>query len=145
MIEAYSIEISNRQSSFPIDQHGFRKAVALVLSESDFLSAEISLSFVGDQEMHRLNVEFLGHDYPTDVLSFPLAKESRSLVGEIIVSVDTAARECNSHGLNAIEELMLYVVHGILHLVGYDDKSEESRSVMRAKEEYYMEKLGVEL
>jgi len=145
MTDTFSIEVANRQSSFPIDKQVFERAVTHVLQESDFRSAEISLVIVNDEEMHRLNVEFLDHDYPTDVLSFPLAKKNGFLAGEIIASVDTAHRECKSHGLTTTEELMLYVVHGVLHLIGYNDKDEEARNVMRKKENYFMEKMGVNL
>lgn len=141
----FSIEVSNRQSRLPVDEKGLCVACDSVLAETEFEAAEISLVVVCDQEMHQLNDEHLAHDYPTDVLSFPLERSETFLAGEIIVSADTANSECQSHGLSYDQELLLYVIHGLLHLVGYDDKSDETRVIMRQKEKYFMEKNGVNL
>ncbi len=145
MNSRFSIDVCNRQSRAKIDEATLTDAISKVLSESRFESAEISLAIVDDQEMHTLNREFLDHDYPTDVLSFPFSTDKDFLAGEIVVSVDTAERESKSHGLAPDQELLLYVVHGMLHLVGYDDKDQDARMVMRSKEKYFMEKFGVVL
>lgn len=145
MNNRFFIEISDRQRRVEVDTGPLEMAIRNILNEGRFDTAEISLAIVDDEEMHALNRQFLDHDYPTDVLSFPLSSSPDSLAGEIIVSIDTAERECRSHGLAADQELLLYVIHGMLHLVGYDDKNEDARKIMRAQEKYFMEKFGVDL
>ncbi|MEN0112135.1 MAG: rRNA maturation RNase YbeY, partial [Planctomycetota bacterium] len=84
------------------------------------------------------------HDYPTDVLSFPLVDEPPHLVGEVIVSADTAITSAAEYGWPAEHELLLYVVHGVLHLAGRRDKTEEESATMRADEARYLRLVGVE-
>ena len=86
--------------------------------------------------MHELNRQYLEHDYPTDVLSFVLEfdETSKSLDGEIIVSSDYAAREAARYGWTANDELLLYVIHGCLHLVGHDDTTPAAKRAMREAE-----------
>jgi len=145
MIERFIVEVIDRQSTFEVDQTTLTDSVQIILAESKFSNGEISIAVVDDSEMHKMNVQFLNHDYPTDVLSFPLEKTNDFLAGEIVVSSDTAKKECGSHGLTERQELLLYVVHGTLHLVGYDDKSPADRDLMREKEAYYMNQFGIDL
>ena len=84
--------------------------------------------------MAELHERFLGKEGPTDVLSFPH--------GEIVVSADTAAREAKERGIPPLHELVLYVVHGALHLAGYDDRSPKQSSKMRAAERKVLTDLG---
>lgn len=144
MNNAIVVEISNRQSRLPVDEQLMKRAVTLVIEESPYVSAEISIGVVDDQEMHQLNVSYLDHDYPTDVLSFPLTKTDEFLAGEILVSIDTAESQAKDHGLSTGRELTLYVIHGALHLVGFDDKQESDRQVMRQKEQWFMQKIEAE-
>lgn len=139
------VEVIDKQSALNIDESRLIEAVNFIVSDSDYESAEISIAVVGDAEMHEMNNQYLAHDYPTDVLSFPLEATDRFLAGEIIVSSETAIKESAEHGLADLDELLLYVVHGTLHLVGYDDKDPNHRKVMREKETVYMRKLGVDL
>jgi probable rRNA maturation factor len=112
-----------------------REAVEQVLEEAGALAARISVALVDDATIHRLNREFLSHDFPTDVITFPLSDEgSATLEGEIVVSVETAAATAERLGWPAGDELLLYVVHGALHLVGYDDQDPDSLAAMRAAE-----------
>jgi len=155
---AYTIDITNHFSDSLVDQALLKEAIHRVLAEEGIASAVISLAIVSDAEIHRVNREFLGHDYPTDVISFlldPAPQEvtdaeslnevvqpatsddslaADSLAGELIVSLETAQREAVSHGWSLRAELLLYVVHGLLHMCGYDDLTDETRPVMRARE-----------
>jgi len=94
----------------------------------------ITVVLVSDGEMAELHERYLGVKGPTDVLSFP--------TGEIVVSADTAAREADARGIPPLHELVLYVVHGALHLDGYDDKKPEARRRMRAAERKVLGELG---
>ena len=87
-----TIEINNDQASLAVDEERLRQAVENVLRAGGIAAAEVSLAIVDDPTIHRLNVEFLQHDYPTDVLSFLLERRAIELEGEIIASADTAMR-----------------------------------------------------
>ncbi len=139
-----SIEITNRQDSLPIDSGLLRRAAEMVLAEAGIVDAELSIAIVNDPEMHELNRQFLDHDYPTDVLSFLLHRDGPCLEGEIIVSSDTARCLAEQVGWPPEHELLLYVVHGTLHLVGHDDATDALRGAMRGEERRILAALGIE-
>jgi probable rRNA maturation factor len=128
-----------------VNESQLKDAAAAVLQDSGCLSATISLAVIDDETMHELNRRHLDHDYPTDVLSFVLEDDGDHLEGEVILSADTAASLATQLGHSAAEEQLLYVIHGMLHLVGYDDKSTAEAEEMRAAEERYLQQFGVEL
>ena len=117
------IAITNRQNNLSINADLLANACRKILAGDGHAAAAISLAVVDDAEMHDLNRAHLDHDYPTDVLSFPLSDPGAPLAGEVIVSADTAIKNAGEYGNLAEEELLLYVVHGLLHLVGLCDKS----------------------
>jgi probable rRNA maturation factor len=89
---------------------------------------------VGDRAIRRLNRTYLGRDHPTDVLAFPQARAfsmpGPSLLGDVVISVDTAARQAKAHGHSLDRELALLLIHGLLHLLGYDDSTPAARRRM---------------
>lgn len=97
---------------------------------------------LGDHVLvHDLNREWLGHDWETDVVSFPLDEEGRArgqIEGEVYVDLDTAREVAPEVGASFEGEALRYVAHGLLHLVGYDDATDEERAVMRALEDRYL-------
>jgi probable rRNA maturation factor len=139
---AWTVLLSNRQTSHAVDEAQLIAAACEVLRDSTFTSAEISLAVVDDHTIHDLNREYLDHDWPTDVLSFVLSERNGHLEGEVILSADTAATEAAEIGWPVAAEQLLYVIHGMLHLVGYRDKSEEDAAVMRAAEKQYLKRFG---
>ena len=141
----YQVLIANQQSALPLDEPKLINAVRSVFEESQLQSASISLALVDDPTMHELNREYLDHDYPTDVLSFVLECDGTHVVGQLIASVDTAVENAGQYGWTPTEELLLYVVHGSLHLVGYDDRQPEEREAMREAESAHLHKLGIEV
>ncbi|RIK77346.1 MAG: rRNA maturation RNase YbeY [Planctomycetota bacterium] len=131
------------ETGAPVDAARLESAVRLALADSPYDRGEISVAIVDDRTIHRLNRQFLEHDYPTDVLSFPLVDAPPRLEGEIIASLDTAVRYGEEVGWPAADELLLYVVHGALHLAGYRDKEPDDEARMRAAEWAVLAKLGV--
>ncbi|MEQ1906913.1 MAG: rRNA maturation RNase YbeY [Pirellulaceae bacterium] len=106
-------------------------------------SCEISLALISDERMHELNRQFLQHDFPTDVLTFPGdAADPQQLSGEIIISVDTARRVAEELGVSREGELLLYFIHGLLHLQGFDDLTESEAPQMRKMERHFLEQAG---
>ncbi len=140
----FSIEIANRQNSLEFDGERLRRAVEAILRDAGVLTATVSIAVVDDPTIRKLNRQYLDHDCPTDVLSFALERDGQRLEGEVIVSSDTALRTAGHFGWSADDELVLYVVHGMLHLVGYDDGDPRSISEMRAAERRYLALLGIE-
>lgn len=140
--ENFRIEIADQQTR-PLAVEPLVRAVTLILDDYGYQSAEISIALVDDPSMRQLNREYLQHDYETDVLSFLLDTADDYLAGQLIVSTDTAYRIAAELQIDPADELLLYVVHGTLHLVGLDDTCEESAIEMRAAEKFYLNRLGV--
>ena len=138
-----TIEISADEFPDVTDEVRLRQAVESILRDAEVSEGEISIAVVSDDEMQRLNRQYLNHDYPTDVLSFVLARDGASLEGEIIVSAEYATKEAQRYGWQAADELLLYVIHGTLHLVGYDDLTSDAKQQMRTAERRYLEQFGL--
>ena len=138
------ISIATPQEIVPIDRARMREAVRTVLAGEDVAEYEISLAFVDNSTIHRLNQRYLQHDEPTDVLSFPLSDANAAkLAGELVVGVEVAAEQAADRGHDVQDELTLYVIHGLLHLCGYDDHEDDERAAMRARERFYLRQLGL--
>lgn len=120
-----------------------KRAVETVLKcEKPETPATVSIVLCDDRTIHELNIRYLGHDYPTDVLSFPLS-EGEPLIGEIIISVETAERNAKRFRQTLEQELLRLAIHGTLHLLGYDDATLKQRKKMRQKERKYLKLIGV--
>lgn len=118
----------------PVDEGRLKAAVAGVLEEAAIDDATISLAIVDDPTIHDLNRRYLQHDYATDVLSFVLERTETRLEGEVIVSSETAVSQSRRWGWAGEDELLLYVIHGMLHMVGVADATPEDREEMRRRE-----------
>jgi probable rRNA maturation factor len=135
----FEFSLANNQLAHEVDEERLLSAARRVLEDSSYRSAAISVAVVDDDTIHALNRQFLKHDYPTDVLSFTLEDTGAHLDGEIVLSADTAATAATEHGTTASHEQLLYVIHGMLHLVGYDDIEPADAQRMRAAEQYYLQ------
>ena len=126
-----AVLVSNRQEDVALDDVALAALAERTLAGEGERSVELSLSFVGLDEMSELHQRYLGEPGPTDVLSFPLGEDG--LLGDVVV--------CPAHAaLNAPDldrELRMLVVHGVLHLLGYDHEEEDGRRVMWQKQESY--------
>lgn len=103
-------------------------------------TTELSISIVGDRAIHRLNREYLGKDRPTNVISFSLQEGEfghvSAALGDVVISADTAAREAEASGISTWERVVFLLLHGILHLTGYDhERSGEAEARRMAKKE----------
>jgi probable rRNA maturation factor len=98
---------------------------------------DISIIFCSDNYILDVNVRFLNHDYFTDVITFDYC-EGNKLSGDLFISIDSVRENAVEFGTEFDEELHRVIVHGLLHLVGYDDHTPEEQKVMRAKEDYYL-------
>jgi probable rRNA maturation factor len=151
------IHIHRSSRRVPLPAARLKAVVLAVLEDERVVSAELSIAIVSDDEIHRVNREHLDHDFPTDVISFLYSAEREStpkgqgparrgagltLEGEIVVSDETARREAPKHGWPADSELELYLVHGLLHLCGYDDLTPAEKRIMRRRERELISLLG---
>jgi probable rRNA maturation factor len=138
------IALVSEQSAIAVDEPFLLSAVRKVLKRAGVRDANISLAIVDDDTILSLNRQYLGHDEPTDVLSFALQDEGEPLDGEIVASAETALRRAKEFGWTPDDELLLYVIHGTLHLVGYDDRSPEDALRMRCEEARVLAYFGLE-
>lgn len=129
------VAIANLQSVLRVPEARVRRLVGRVLRGERRGRERISLAVVDDRRMRALNRKFLRHDYATDVLAFRL---DDAYFGEVVVSATTARREAKARGIRAEEELLRYVAHGVLHLLGYKDKTSAARRAMWKKQEVYL-------
>ena len=136
------VALSNQQQSHAFDADRLVSAAKSALLDGDQAQAVVSIAVVDDATIHDLNRRFLNHDYPTDVLSFVLESTAERLEGEVVVSIDTAARAAEEHDWGLEQELALYVIHGCLHLVGMDDGDAATANEMRTAENRHMRLLG---
>jgi probable rRNA maturation factor len=138
-----TIEIADQQATVTIDEALIRNVVSEILAGEGVTGGQISVAVVDDPTIHGVNRQHLNHDYPTDVISFVFDRDGSRLDGEVIVSADAARGAAEHLGWAAENELLLYVVHGTLHLVGYDDRSEADREQMRGRESHYLARFGM--
>jgi probable rRNA maturation factor len=138
------VSIATPQEIVAVDRRRMREVVRAVLEGESVADAEISLAFVDNPTIHQLNRRYLQHDEPTDVLSFPLSEPgSRKLAGELVISVEVAQTQAQDRGHDVHTELALYVIHGLLHLCGYNDAAPAGQGAMRQRERHYLLQLGL--
>lgn len=149
------IEISNQQNKLPVSEK-MEARITEVLEEAARAHevgemAEVSLMFTDDETIHEMNREYRGIDRPTDVLSFALEEgeeeifggPEENLLGDIIISVETAVRQAEEYGHSVEREMSFLALHGMLHLLGYDHMEEDERQEMRAQEKAILDSLGI--
>jgi probable rRNA maturation factor len=135
-----TIHITNRQKTLKVDHRRMRHAIRAIIRDAGISIAAISIAIVDDATIAGLHRQFLDDPEPTDVLSFVLEQSEGSLEGEVVASADTAAACAPRYKSTPEDELLLYVIHGTLHLVGYDDTTPRRRALMRKKEKEYLTK-----
>ncbi len=109
----------------------------VVISE-DFVVGDVQYIFCNDNYLHKINIDFLNHDTLTDIITFSTSNNVKIISGEIFISIERIIDNCEIHHKQFYEEFRRVLVHGILHLIGYDDHSENDKLEMRNKENYYL-------
>jgi rRNA maturation RNase YbeY len=153
--------IENRQKPTKISQQKIKRDSAALLRLLGLKDAELSLLLVDDSRMRRLNYKYRGIDRTTDVLSFPqmsysvkrkalsvksynaINAQRFTLLGDVVINLQAVKRQAPEHGLSFNEELRWLLVHGVLHLIGYDhERSKYAERKMRSKEKELLGYLG---
>ncbi len=137
---SYSIKITNRQRRLRLNREGIEVLVGQVLVLEGIGEGEVSILLVNNARIRLLNRQYLGRDYPTDVLSFPQNEgPDRKIhpwcLGDVVLSTERIVRQAPEHGENVEDEFALCLIHGVLHLLGYSDHPSDNREIMRLREE----------
>jgi probable rRNA maturation factor len=130
------IEAVNRQRSKKIDTKAWETFAARAIDAIGKKGSSATIAFVSDKTSRQLNRRFRGIDRATDVLSFPTEDSDKTNLGDIAISVDTAAQQARENGLKFDEEVAQLILHGLLHLSGYDhetDNGEMNRLELRMR------------
>jgi probable rRNA maturation factor len=133
------VDVDNKQDSLEISEEFIRKVVSEVLDTEGCVCNEVALYFVDVKEISNLHEQFFDDPSPTDCISFPM--DDDEILGEVFVCPQVAIEYAQEHSLDPHQEMTLYVVHGLLHLLGYDDIEEKDIVVMRQAEQRHMQNL----
>ena len=140
----YEITVTTEVAEHAIDEAQLKRAIERALRRHDCQAARIGVAVVDDARIAQVNDQFLNRSEPTDVIAFNLndGDGEEGLDGEIVLSAETAQRESLHRGHSAEAEGVLYAVHGILHLLGMDDRSETHARAMHEEEDAILTELG---
>lgn len=139
------IELSDAQSHLRLDHGLVREMARRILELEGILAGSLSVAVVDDRAIREVNRAHLDHDWPTDVISFLFSEpgDPEDFSGEVVISAEMAVSVASGCGLDPMSEFALYLVHGVLHLCGYDDLTGEERARMRAREDEVLSILGI--
>lgn len=130
------IAVINAHGTTRLRHEPFCRDVDAVLRSVQIADAEVRIVFVDEGELLRLNRTFLDHHHHTDVITFPL--EEDPLEGEIYISVEMVRRQAGEYGVSFYEEARRLAIHGALHLIGKDDRTDSQRAEMRRLEDRFL-------
>ena len=133
------IQIENQQKRIKIDKRKIRIKVTRLLKLINCANKEISITFVDDETIQRINKQYLQRDKPTNVISFSLQEGefgdiNPEVLGDIVISVDTAISDANRGNLSFDEEILFLMIHGLLHLTGYNHENTSRTNALKMKQ-----------
>jgi len=139
-----ALNLKNKQKKIILSRQAARKIIlAIFTSEKIEKPAEINLLITNDREIKQLNLLYLGKNLATDVIAFDLSADKKKIFADIAISADTAKRNAKIFHTSPLYELYLYVAHGILHILGYDDGTKIKQRIMQAKAEKILKCLSI--
>jgi len=145
MAAPYEIVIANRQPTRRLDRKFIKCLVEFILKKASVAQAEIGFHFVSAREMAKLHEEFMNMAGSTDVITFDHgSKPPKSIHGEFFISIDDAIAQAREFRTTWQNEVVRYVIHGILHLLGYDDLESKARGKMKREENSLLKKIETE-
>ncbi|QEF98579.1 Endoribonuclease YbeY [Stieleria maiorica] len=135
--------VSDWQGRLGLTDARIEQAVQAAAALRGFDRGHIGVRITDDPTIHAINVRHLSHDYPTDVISFPYSDSPDRIEGELVASVETARQNAADVGWPTGNEVLLYVIHGVLHIGGMEDHRAEDRALMRQAERQALQRLGI--
>jgi len=132
-----SIFFHKENVSFTTDEELVVKWVKESVNSLGFSVGELSFIFCSDEYLKKLNFKYLNHDYFTDVITFDYSKE-KLLFGDIYISTDRVKENSKTYNTYFNQELFRVIIHGVLHLCGFNDKTEEEKNLIRSKENEFL-------
>ncbi len=108
-----------------------------IISDHKFQLSQIEINLINDEELLKINIESLNHNYYTDIITFDY-REGRNISGDIYISIDRVKENAREYKTSAQDELLRVIIHGVLHLVGFMDKKKEEKTKMTQMENKYM-------
>ena len=137
---SYQINLECTLNDFLFDEDRINKIVKLILAKENVNQALVNIVLVGDKLIIALNKEYLKKDTTTDVISFILENDSKKggLEGEVYANLEQIQRQAKDYNVTWQNELFRVIIHGVLHLVGYDDQTLEDKKQMTDKEDHYL-------
>ncbi|WP_420580470.1 rRNA maturation RNase YbeY [Reichenbachiella sp.] len=112
--------------------------IAHTISSEHHELSEINYIFCSDEYLHQINVDYLQHDYYTDIITFDNSEEEGIVESDIFISIERVQDNAQDQGIPFEKELRRVIIHGVLHLVGFNDKTDAEQSLMREKENAYL-------
>jgi len=112
--------------------------IKLSIQEENHQVGDLFYHFCSDDFLLKINKDYLQHDYLTDIITFPLSVQPEIISGEIFISIDRVRENASALQTEFEREFTRVLIHGVLHLLGYDDHTDEDKLQMRAKEDYYL-------
>ena len=133
-----TIQIENRQKRVKIEKRKIRQDVTKLMKLLNCADMEVSISLVSDEEIQRINQQYLFKDRPTNVISFSLQEGEYGgvnprVLGDIVISVDTALRDAEKGSLTFENEITFLIIHGLLHLMGYNHENTSRANARKMK------------
>lgn len=138
-MSAFEIEIRNEAKNIRVPAARLKLAARKILKSLGLKGASLSILLVNDRAIRRLNRRYLGHDRATDVIAFP---QKKPFLGDIVISLETTKRQAKEYGNSFDYELCFYLCHGVLHLMGFEDKTKKQSEKMLRKQEKILRKIG---
>jgi probable rRNA maturation factor len=128
------IEINNRTKA-KLNKRKIEEAVSIFLKKNKKVKKDVSIAIIGDKKMKKLNKKYRGIDKTTDILSF---KGEENFLGELIINYAQIKRQAKKFSNTPDQEFIFILIHGLLHLIGFDDKTEKDREFMIKKGEKFI-------
>ncbi|MCB0746984.1 MAG: rRNA maturation RNase YbeY [Ignavibacteriae bacterium] len=126
---------------FKIDKKNIHTVVSNLKKELSFSINSLIINFISAEDIIPINVKYLGHNFSTDIITFNYSGENYTLDGEIFISLEDACINAKNFNVSLDEEILRLVIHGFLHLLGFDDKQKKDKIIMKEQEDLLVNKL----
>ncbi len=138
-----NLQVYSRDSS--INKTRIHSIISALKKEYKLTISFLSISFINSNELKQINRDYLKHDYETDIITFNYSKKLKDIDGEILISLDEANYNAKKYNVSLGKELSRLVIHGVLHLLNYDDKDGKSKKIMNQEENKLINKFNFSL